>query len=103
MLLKEIRVVFLANETFTNLDKTYPKRLPCVLLRPSTDGLKKIPANHHEAEKISSRLHRLPDALEKMVEWKRPPATTSEHEDDLLTRLIDPSVQENLLKRLKRV
>ena len=96
-----MRVIFLADETFEKLNEIYPKRYPCVLLLPS-DIVRKLPANHHEAVKIRSRLHRLPDALEQMKHWQRPPGV-GEHDDLLLARLSDPGVQQSLLKRLRRV
>lgn len=103
VLMREVKVVFLTEETLTNLRNVYAYRHPCVLLRPAADGTKKIPANHHEAYKIRSRLHRLPDELEKMDCWKFPPPTEEKvPEDHLLVRLNQPTVQMNLLKRLKR-
>lgn len=103
VLLREVKVVFLTDETLTNLRHVYTYRHPCILLRPAANGVKKIPVYHHEAYKIRSRLHRLPDELEKMDSWKFPPPTEEKVPDDhLLVRLNEPLVQMNLLKRLKR-
>ena len=86
-----------------NLGSCYPFRHPCVLLRPVVEGIKKIPASHHEAYKIRSRLHRLPQELEKMATWKLPQTVAEEeHEDPMLARLNDSEIQVDLLKRLKR-
>lgn len=95
-------MVFVAQDLFEGTN--YPYRCPCILLRPSSnDGLKKVPTDHHEAIKIRSRLHRLPEALEEMINWRFPPLHAEEQPDDpLFTRLCDPEVQSSLLKRLKR-
>ncbi|KAI9561820.1 hypothetical protein GHT06_012781 [Daphnia sinensis] len=103
VLMREVKVVVLTEETLTNLRNVYAYRHPCVLLRPAADGTKKIHSSHHEAYKIRSRLHRLPDELEKMDCWKFPPPTEEKvPEDHLLARLNQSIVQMNLLKRLKR-
>ncbi|XP_057376353.1 uncharacterized protein LOC130697467 [Daphnia carinata] len=103
VLMCEVKVVFLTEETLTNLRNVYAYRHPCVLLRPAAGGIKKIPLDHHEAYKIRSRLHRLPDELEKMDHWQfPPPAEEKVPEDPLLVRLNESTVQMNLLKRLKR-
>lgn len=101
--MREVKVVFLTEETLANLSSYYSFRHPCVLFRPAVEGVKKLAFSHHEAYKIRSRLHRLPQELEQMATWKLPPpAIDEEPEDPLLARLNDPSVQMNLLKRLKR-
>lgn len=108
MLLKEVKIVFVPQETFSGLGSAYRYRYPCIFLRPSvygggSGGVKKVPAGHHEAVKIRSRLHRLPEALEQMTAWRLPPLPAEEVPDDLLlARLSNPDVQIDLLKRLKR-
>lgn len=101
--MREAKVVFLTEEALTNLSAYYAFRHPCLLLRPTAEGIKKLAFSHHEAFKIRSRLHRLPQELEQMATWKLPPPATDEEPDDpLLARLNDSSVQIRLLKRLKR-
>lgn len=101
--MKDVKAVFLSEETLANLRSFYTYRHPCVLLRPAAEGVKKVEASHHEAYKIRSRLHRLPEELEKMDNWKFPESIEEEIQDDpLVARLNNPSVQMSLLKRLKR-
>ena len=101
--MRDVKVVFLTEETLTSLSSNFPFRYPFVLLRPAVDNVKKLPFSHHEAYKIRSRLHRLPQELEKMTEWEFPPPTVDdEPEDPFLARLNQSSVQIHLLKRLKR-
>jgi len=100
-------VVFCEKENFATLGSTYPFQYPCVLLRPAHDSERKkiirIRANHHEAAKIRSRLHRLPDALEEMKLWKPLPAVEDEEAVDmLLADLMNPVVQLQLLSNLNR-
>ena len=101
--MKEVKVIFLSEETLANLRSFYTYRHPCVLLRPAAEGIKKVEASHHEAYKIRSRLHRLPEELDKMDNWKFPEPIEEEHQEDpLVVRLNQSSVQMSLLKRLKR-
>lgn len=99
--MREVKTVFLTEEALSSAN--FPFRHPFLLLRPAVDHIKKLPPSHHEAHKIRSRLHRLPEELERMTDWKfPPPAVDEEPEDPFLTQLTKPSVQINLLKRLKR-
>lgn len=69
-------MLLVAAEAFDAVGASYPFRHPCILLRfhsgsgVATDKLRKIPADHHEAVKIRSRLHRLPLVLEEMKSWR---------------------------------
>ena len=108
LFLRDVKVMFMEDNVFSSMGTAYPFRYPCILLRihnssaGMAESLKRIPSDHHEPVKIRSRLHRLPQVLEDMKNWKLPP-TFQEDPQDLLTRLVDPTVQLNLLKRLKKM
>ena len=71
-------MLVVATDAFDAVGGSYPFRYPCIMLRfhsgggVMTEKLRKIPADHHEAVKIRSRLHRLPLVLEEMKSWRFP-------------------------------
>ena len=72
--LREVKVLFVSTDLFDALGSSYAFRYPCILLHIHSGNVsgavKKIPAHHHEAIKIRSRLHRLPDILHEMKTWR---------------------------------